>query len=73
LGAVVSDLHRELGAHDQAIETLQRQMVEVLRKLECIEAKLNQQQGGMRLLNWIIAASATVGGLVVWLLDKVRS
>ncbi len=61
-------LHREMGAHEKAIETLEREMRDVKASLVRIEATLAETKGGVRTLLGVASVAGAVGaGLVKWL------
>ncbi|CAB4166373.1 hypothetical protein UFOVP840_28 [uncultured Caudovirales phage] len=61
-------LHREMGAHEKAIETLEREVREMRAALVRIEATLAETKGGVRTLLGVASVAGAVGaGLVKWL------
>lgn len=58
-------LHREMGAHEKAIETLEREVREMRAALVRIEATLAETKGGVRTLLGVASVAGAVGaGLV---------
>ncbi|MEY5099048.1 MAG: hypothetical protein RJA36_1767 [Pseudomonadota bacterium] len=61
-------LHREMGAHEKAIETLEREVREMRASLVRIEATLAETKGGVRTLLGVASVAGAVGaGLVKWM------
>jgi len=58
-------IHREIGAHEKAIETLEREMRDVKAALARIEATLAETKGSVRMLIGVASVAGAVGaGLV---------
>lgn len=58
-------IHREIGAHDKAIETLEREVREMRASLIRIEATLAETKGGIRTLLGVASVAGAIGaGLV---------
>lgn len=61
-------IQRDMGAHEKAIETLEREMRDVKASLVRIEATLAETKGGVRTLLGVASVAGAVGaGLVKWL------
>lgn len=54
-------LHREMGAHEKAIETLEREVREMRAALARIEATLAETKGGVRTLIAVGSVAGAVG------------
>lgn len=52
------ELHRDVGRHDEAIETLKSEMAAVRAQLNRIEGLMSQAKGGVRML---IAVGSVAG------------
>lgn len=59
------DVHRELGAHDEAIVTLKGEVHEIRQSLGRIERTLSETKGGLRMLLAVGSLGGAIGaGLV---------
>lgn len=58
-------LHRDIGRHDAQIDTLQRQMEQVLDELHQIKETLSEAKGGWRMFMMMGGAGAAFGAGVV--------
>jgi len=58
-------LHREMGAHEKAIETLEREVREMRAALVRIEATLAETKGGVRTLIAVGSVAGAVGAGIV--------
>ena len=62
------DIHRELGAHDARLDSLEKDiqglredMRRVFEKLDNINTTLSEAKGGWRLLMWVGGAGGVIG------------
>jgi hypothetical protein len=58
-------IHREIGAHDKAIETLEREVREMRASLIRIEATLAETKGGIRTLLGVASVAGAIGAMLV--------
>lgn len=66
-------LHREIGAHDKAIETLEREVREMRAALARIEATLAETKGGIRILLGVATVAGAIGALIVKVLTALKA
>jgi hypothetical protein len=65
-------LHRDLGAHDEAISTLKSDVKEVRLAVARIEAVLAESKGGVRMLLAVGAIGGTAGAGLMKLAGLLR-
>lgn len=61
----MSEVHREIGIHEKAIETLEREMKEVKQSLIRIEMTLAETKGGVRTLIAVGSVAGAIGAGIV--------
>lgn len=66
-------LHREMGAHEKAIETLEREVREMRAALVRIEATLAETKGGIRILLGVASVAGAIGAGIVKLFAALKS
>lgn len=65
-------IHREMGAHEKAIETLEREMRDVKASLNRIEATLAETKGGLRTLLAVASVAGAIGAGIVKLFAALK-
>lgn len=60
-----SVIEREIGAHDERLRTLEREMGEMRRDVKQVLSEIHQARGGWRALMLGSAVAGSVGALVV--------
>jgi hypothetical protein len=66
------EFHRDLGAHDKAIETLERDVREMRAALTRIEATLAETKGGVRTLLAVASVAGAIGAAIVKLFAALK-
>lgn len=68
----MSEVHREIGIHEKAIETLEREMKEVKQSLIRIEMTLAETKGGVRTLIAVGSVAGAIGAGIVKVLAFIK-
>jgi phage shock protein A len=58
------ELHRDIGRHDEAIETLKSEVAAMRAQLNRIESTLSQTKGGVRTLIAVGSIAGAVGAAI---------
>lgn len=69
----MDNVHREIGVHEKAIETLEREVREMRASLVRIEATLAETKGGIRILLGVATVAGAVGALMVKVLATLKA
>jgi hypothetical protein len=69
----MENVQREIGVHEKAIETLEREVREMRASLVRIEATLNETKGGIRILLGVATVAGALGALSVKVLATLKA
>lgn len=65
-------IHRDIGRHDEAIETLKEEVSEMRKDLAEIKAILSQAKGGWRTLVAVGSIAGAIGAAIVKLIAMMK-
>ncbi len=63
---------RDIGRHDEAIETLKNDVKQLREDVAAIKTLLSEARGGWKSLVWVAGFASAAGAVLVWLVDLVR-
>lgn len=66
------ELHRDIGRHDEAIETLKSEVSAMRSDLAEIKAMMAQAKGGWRTLMAVAGVAGTMGAGIMKLLAQIK-
>ncbi len=68
----MTDLNREIGAHEEAIETLKLEVAALRADIAEIKEMIAGTKGSVRMLVMIGTAAASLGAGFAWIVDWIR-
>lgn len=68
----MTDLNREIGAHEEAIETLKLEVAALRADIAEIKAMIAMSKGSVKMLVTIGGIAASLGAGFAWLIDWYR-
>ena len=68
---VDASIDREIGKHEEAIDTLKRDVQAIREDMDAIKGILQQAQGGWRMLVAVGAISSALASLFTWMVSHL--